>query len=146
MDADSGTRGFIGRLDRWLWKTGLRAAPVRAVLRNEILACGVAAIAGLALLPLGLWAISFALGLGLTAWIFGGWARFFSGARLSDGFSGAFLRAILFGWGTRLALFCVILYLALALLRASAIAVIAGMACGLGLGLLSYAGSMHKNK
>lgn len=146
MRADSGAGGPIGRLDRWLWARGLGPEPVRAVLRNEILACLAAAIIGLALLPLGLWAISFALGLGLMAWIFGGWARFFSGSGLSGAFSGAFMRAVLLRWGARLAIFCVLLYLALALLKASAIAIIAGMACGLGLGLLSYAGSMYKNK
>lgn len=139
-------RGPVGMLDTWLWARGLGPAPVRLVLRNEIILTVACAATGLALLAVSAWMLAFALGVGLMAWIFGGWTRFFSISGLGGGFSATFLRAVLLRWGVRLALFCVILYLALAVLRAPALAIILGMACGLAVGLLSFACGMYKNR
>lgn len=123
-------------LDAWLWRRGIRQPAIRALLCFEAVACGLALVAGAALVavtPLLLW---FGAGLAGMAWVFWGWARFFSrgaGSVRPGALMGALLR-----WGGRMLVFALALYGALRV-GASPIALAAGVAFGVAVGFAGYA-------
>ena len=131
----------IAALDAWLWRRGIREAAIRALLCRVAVTALLALAAGAALLavtPLLFW---FGAGLLAMTWIFWGWARFFSqpGGGLGPGaLMGALLR-----WAVRMLVFALGLFWALRA-GASPVALAAGVAVGLGVGLVSYASSARK--
>ena len=128
-------------LDAWLWRRGIREAAIRALLCRVAAAALLALAAGVALLavtPLLLW---FGAGLLAMTWIFWGWARFFS--RPGGGLGPGALMGALLRWAVRMLVFALGLYWALRA-GASPLALAAGVAVGLGVGLVSYAASARK--
>ncbi|WP_165078119.1 MULTISPECIES: hypothetical protein [unclassified Desulfovibrio] len=123
-------------LDAWLWRRGIRQPAIRGLLCFEAGACALALAAGAALLvvtPLLLW---FGAGLAGMAWVFWGWARFFS--RGSGSVQPGALMGALLRWGCRMLVFALALYGALRV-GASPIALAAGVAFGVAVGLAGYA-------
>ena len=130
-------------LDAWLWRRGIREAAIRALLCRVGAAALLALAAGTALLPVTPLIWWFGVGLTAMSWIFWGWARFFSrpGAGLGPGaLMGALLR-----WAVRMLVFALALYWALRA-GASPLALAAGVAAGLGVGLVSYAASARQGR
>lgn len=116
-------------LDGFLWRRNITHGMIRPLLRNQILAAGGCIILGGAIylaFPGLFW---FGMGLAAMTWTFWSWARFFSRVNIG-GYSSAFLRAVLIGFAGRLALLAFLLYVAMAMCRAPAGAVLAGMICG----------------
>ena len=101
----------------------------------------LALAAGAALLPVTPLIWWFGVGLAAMSWIFWGWARFFSRPGGSLG-SGALMGALL-RWAMRMLVFALALFWALRA-GASPLALAAGVAVGLGVGLVSYAASARK--
>lgn len=123
-------------LDGFLWHRDITHPIIRPVLRNEIFAAGSALIVGATLyaaFPTILW---FGAGLACISWIFWSWARFFLGSPWTGA---TVVRGILFGFGLRLIIIAILLYLALAWFNASPVALMAGMIGGAFLALASYA-------
>lgn len=130
-------------LDAWLWRRGVREPAIRALLCHEAAACALALAGGAALLavtPLLWW---FGVGLAAMTWIFWGWARFFS--RPGGGLEPGALMGALLRWAARMLVFALALYWALGA-GASPLALAAGVAAGLGVGLVSYARSTLKSR
>ena len=128
-------------LDAWLWRRGIREAAIRALLCRVAVAALMALAAGAALLavtPLLFW---FGVGLLAMTWIFWGWARFFS--RPGGGLGPGALMGALLRWAVRMLVFALGLFWALRA-GASPLALAAGVAVGLGVGLVSYAASARK--
>ena len=124
-------------LDAWLWRRGIRQPAIRALLCFEAAACALALAAGaaiLALTPLLLW---FGAGLAGMAWVFWGWARFFS-RMPEEGVEAGVLMGALLRWGGRMLVFALALYGALRV-GASPIALAAGVAFGVAVGFAGYA-------
>lgn len=131
----------IAALDAWLWRRGIREAAIRALLCRVAVAALVALAAGAALVavtPLFFW---FGVGLLAMSWIFWGWARFFS--RPGGGLGPGALMGALLRWAVRMLVFALGLFWALRS-GASPLALAAGVAAGLGVGLVSYAASARK--
>lgn len=123
-------------LDAWLWRRGIREPAIRGLLCVEAAACALALAAGALLFlvtPLLLW---FGAGLAGMAWVFWGWARFFSRGAASVQ-PGALMGALL-RWGARMLVFALALYGALRV-GASPIALAAGVAFGVAVGFAGYA-------
>ena len=125
-------------LDAWLWRRGIREPAIRALLCHVALAALLALAAGAVLMAVTAWLLWFGAGLAGMAWIFWGWARFFSrpgGAARPGALAGALLR-----WGLRMLVFALALY---GILRVggSPTGLAAGLAAGLAVGLVSYAAS-----
>ena len=128
-------------LDAWLWRRGIREPAIRALLRRVAAGALLALAAGVVLLavtPLLLW---FGVGFLAMTWIFWSWARFFS--RPGGGLGPGALMGALVRWAFRMLVFALGLYGALRA-GASPMALAAGVACGLGVGLVSYAGATRK--
>lgn len=133
----------IAALDAWLWRRGIREAAIRALLCRVAAATLLALAAGTALLavtPLLFW---FGAGLLAMTWIFWGWARFFS--RPGGGLGPGALMGALLRWAVRMLVFALGLFWALRA-GASPVALAAGVAVGLSVGLVSYASSARKGR
>lgn len=130
-------RKWIHKLEALLWRQGISHPVILPLLRNEFCAVIAVLLCGIALLPWTLWPLSFGLGLLCMAWILWAWARFFFRVPLGE-YSSAFLRAVLLNWLVRLMIVAILLYCALAIFKISALALLAGLASGLGLALLSF--------
>lgn len=131
----------IAALDAWLWRRGIREAAIRALLCRVAVAALVALAAGAALAAVTSLLLWFAVGLLAMTWIFWGWARFFS--RPGGGLGPGALMGALLRWAVRMLVFALGLYGALRV-GASPMALAAGVAVGLGVGLVSYAASARK--
>ena len=131
-------------LDGFLWHKDISHPIIRPLLRNMILAGGGAILAGAALYSVYPNIFWFAAGLICMTWIFWSWARFFLRISLHN-YGAALLRVVFSGFLLRLGLLAVLLYAAMAIFRASAIAIIAGMVSGAVLGLASYAWHLRKS-
>ena len=116
-------------LDGFLWQRNISHRLIRPMLRNQILVTGASILAG------GVCYFAFSqifwagVGLGIITWIFWSWARFFSQINLAE-YNAALLRIVLFRFGGRLALLAFLLYVALAVFKAAAGAIIVGMVGG----------------
>lgn len=128
-------------LDGFLWHKNIAHPIIRTILRNQILASGAALIFGAGLWVAFPWLFWFGIGLTAMAWIFWSWARFFFNTNLAE-YSSAFLRAVLLRFGLRFLLFAVGLFMALAFLHASAVAITAGLIAG---GVLALACLIYNN-
>ncbi|MDE7240640.1 hypothetical protein [Desulfovibrio sp.] len=128
-------------LDAWLWRRGIRDAAIRSLLCRVGAAALLALAAGAALLMVTSLLLWFGVGLLAMTWIFWGWARFFS--RPGGGLEPGALMGALLRWAARMLVFALGLYGAL---RAggSPLALAAGVAAGLGVGLVSYAASARR--
>lgn len=116
-------------LDGLLWRQGINHSLIGPLLRNQILVSGSCLLAGgiaYVFWPGVFW---FGAGMACMAWIFWSWARFFASAGLGQ-YNAAFLRAVLWSFGSRLVLMAVLLWLAMAFCGASAWAILAGVASG----------------
>lgn len=125
-------------LDGYLWHRNIPNYLIRPLLRNQILASGALILAGGACFfafPSLFWA-----GIGLLAitWVFWSWTKFFLRANIRD-YSSAFLRTVLLRFFGRLALFAFLLYVALAICKAPAGALLVGMVCGAAIAIISSA-------
>lgn len=125
-------------LDGFLWRRDISHPIIRPLLRNEILAAASCLLGGAVLYAAFPWLFWFGAGLLCMAWIFWGWARFFSHSPLGE-YSAAFLRSILFRFGGRLLALALGLYLALAQFRAPPGAILAGLGAGAFIAFASYA-------
>lgn len=124
-------------LDGFLWRKNIDHPVIRPVLRNEILACGSVIIAGAACYAAFPHIFWFGAGLFCMTWLFWSWARFFLKTPLGK-YSPAFMRSIILRFGLRLIILAVLLYFALAQLKAPVGAILAGLVCGSVLALVSY--------
>lgn len=125
-------------LDVFLWRRGIGHPVIRPLLRNLLFASALCLVPGAALYGLWPWLFWFGAGILCLGWLFWGWARFFS--RFSPGeYGSAFLRVIIFRFLGRLMLIAVLLYIALVLCAAPPGAILAGMICGTGLALATFA-------
>lgn len=131
----------LAALDAWLWRRGIREPAIRLLLCRVAAAAALALAAGAALLAVTAWLLWFGLGLAAMTWIFWGWARFFS--RPGGGAQPGALVGALVRWAARMLVFALALYWALRG-GASPVALAAGVAAGLGTGLVSYAASTRK--
>lgn len=125
-------------LDGFLWQRDITHHLIRPLLRNQILAAGACILAGGAcylVFPGLFWA---GMGLMTMVWVFWSWARFFSRINLGA-YSAPFLRTVLWRCGGRLALLAVLLYVALAVCKAPAGAILAGMVGGAVIAIASAA-------
>lgn len=125
-------------LDGYLWHRNIRHRLIRPMLRDMILASGLCVLAGGALWAVWPPVFWFASGLVCMTWVFWSWARVFHRVSM-DNFGAALLRLVLAGFFLRLVLLAVLLYIAMAIFNASAVAIAAGMAAGGFLGLALYA-------
>ena len=125
-------------LDAWLWRRGIREPAIRALLCRVAAAALLALAAGAALLAVTAWLLWFGAGLAAMAWIFWSWARFFS--RPGGGVRPGALMGALARWALRMLIFALALYGALRI-GAAPLALAAGVAAGVAVGLVSYAAS-----
>lgn len=125
-------------LDGFLWHRDISHPIIRPLLRNEILAAGLAILLGAALYAVFPWFFWFACGLVCMTWIFWSWTRFFTRVPL-DNFGLVLFKAVFAHFGLRLIVFSLLLYVALAIFNAPADAIIAGMLAAGALGLGTYA-------
>lgn len=132
-------------LDGFLWHRDISHPVIRPLLRNEILASGSCIIIGGALYLVFPWLFWFGCGLLCMAWIFWSWAKFF--LKMDPAAYGtAFIRAFFLNFGLRFLLLAFLLYLALAVCQAPVSALLAGLACGAGLALISYAQNVRAGR
>lgn len=128
-------------LDGFLWHRDITHPIIRPLLRNEILAAGICVILGGAFYLVFPWLFWFGCGLLCMVWVFWSWAKFFLKMNPMD-YGSAFIRAFFMNFGLRFLALAFLLYLALAVFRAPVSALLAGLACGAALALLSYARNM----
>lgn len=124
-------------LDGYLWHRHITHHLIRPVLRNQILISGAALLFGAVVYAAYPWLFWCGAGMICMTWIFWSWARFFLKIDLGQ-YSPAFLRAILLGFGLRLIIIAILLYMALAWAHASAQAILIGMVAGAFLAILNY--------
>lgn len=124
----------VYRLDRWLWRRGFAAGPVRTGARVLILLAAALLAAGIVLLPLAAWPFWLGVGAALSAWNFYSLALFVQHAFPSGNEGGAAFstaRRLLFGQllrsNLRLFITGFFVYTALVVFRASPFAVAAGL-------------------
>lgn len=125
-------------LDGYLWRKGITHRAIRPLLRNQILASGMCLLFGgvcFLIWPNLFWT---GMGLAIMAWSFWSWAHFFMKTSVRESRSAVLSAALLRFFG-RLALIAFLLYVALAVCKASAGAIITGMACSVALALASCA-------
>lgn len=116
-------------LDGFLWRRDITHGMIRPLLRNQILAAGGCVLLGGACYFVFSGIFWFGMGLAAITWVFWSWAKFFLRVNIGE-YSSAFLRAILLRFMGRLALIAFLLYVALAVCKASVGAILAGMVCG----------------
>ena len=130
-------RQCIHKLETLLWRQGISHPVILPLLRNEICVASFALLCSFVFLPFSSWPLSFGLGLFCMAWILWSWARFFFRVPIGE-YSLAFLRAVLLRWLVRLLILAILLYYALIEFKASPGALLAGLASGVALALLSF--------
>ena len=129
-------------LDAFLWHKDISHPIIRPVLRNLIFASAASILVGAALYAIYPQIFWFACGLLCINWIFWSWARLFLRISLEN-YGSALLRMVFISFMLRLALVAILLYFAMAVFKASAIAIIAGMITGGLLSLVAYAWNMR---
>lgn len=125
-------------LDGFLWHKNIAHPIIRPLLRNLILASGLGILSGAALYAVYPGVFWFSCGVICSLWIFWSWTRLFSRFSLEN-YGAALLRIVFTSFALRLVLLAILLYIAMAIFNASAIAIIAGMTSGSILGLATYA-------
>lgn len=131
-------------LDGFLWRKGIDHPIIRPTLRNEIMASGLCVLGGGALYAILPWLFWFGCGLFCMCWIFWSWAGFFARIQGMD-LGTAILRAVIINFLGRLLLLACLLYVALAIFKAPAPALLAGLVGGGLLALASYAINSRAN-
>lgn len=125
-------------LDAGLRRLGLDHPVITPTLRN---ACCVALLllaAGSVVWPHARWPFWFGAGTAMSAWLLGGWARFFLRRPLGD-FSTALLRVVFLRFGAHLVVPAAVLYFAIVECAASPVALLAGLTLGLFVALATFA-------
>lgn len=124
----------VDRVDRWLWRRGFAAGPVRTGARALILLAAALLAAGLALSPLTAWPFWLGAGAALSAWNFYSLALFVQRAfpTGNDGAaSSSIARRLLLGQllrsNLRLFITGFFVYTALVAFRANPFALVAGL-------------------
>ncbi len=130
-------------LDGFLWHKDISHPVIRPVLRNQILGSGFCLLAGVAVYVVFPWLFWFGAGCACMTWIFWNWARFFLSQPVQD-FGSMFLRSIS-RFGLRYLLLAVALYFSLTLFHALVSALLAGLAAGAALALITCARVMKQS-
>jgi hypothetical protein len=125
-------------LDAFLWRQGLWHPTIGPLLRNIGVLSLLCLTAGGVLFVLTPWLFWFGMGMFFMATIFLGLARFFLRSGLGD-YSTAFLRIVLWRWGSRLLILAGLLYVALIVCKAPPDAILGGLTAGIATALLTYA-------
>lgn len=131
-------------LDGFLWHKDISHPIIRPLIRNEIMAAGFLILAGAACHAVFPWLFWFGCGMAGMAWIFWGWARFFSRLDIAN-YGAALMRAVFITFWLRLIVLAILLYIALAWLDAPVMAITAGFIAGSALALISYALNMKNS-
>ncbi|MBO4300657.1 MAG: hypothetical protein J5861_03545 [Desulfovibrio sp.] len=118
---------MIHSLDAWLWRQGIDHPVIRLVLRNEMLFSTLFLVTGVALFAFTSWIFWFGAGAFLLVWTLWALARFFLHRELGD-FSSAFLRVVIVRWLARFLIMGVLLYVAIVIFHAPAMALAGGLA------------------
>lgn len=125
---------IVDRVDRWLWRRGFRAEPVRVVTRSLFLAAAALLALGALALPLARWPFWLGAGAALSAWNFYSLAFFVQRAfprPTAEDPDPAASRALLLGQllrsNLRLFITGILVYMALVVFRANPFALVAGL-------------------
>lgn len=130
-------------LDGFLWHKNISHSIIRPVLRNLILVSGLCLLLGAAFYTIYPEAFWYACGLLCMSWIFWSWARLFLRISLQN-YGAALLRMVFISFMLRLALLAILLYFAMTVFNASAIAIVAGMVTGGVISLAAFAWNLRK--
>lgn len=128
-------------LDGFLWRKDISHPIIRPLIRNEIMACGLCMLAGAAVYAVFSWLFWFGAGICCMTWLFWSWARFFL-RRPPQNYGPGSLMPVIMRFGLRMIVVAALLFLALAVFRAAAAAILAGLVTGAVLALVSYAWNM----
>ena len=113
-------------LDGYLWQRDISHPVIRPVLRNAIFAGCLLLLAGAALYGAFPWLFWLAAGFAAMIWVFWSWAALFSRG-LPASFGKALLKSVVLRFYLRLIAFAALLYLALAVFKTPAEAIVAGV-------------------
>lgn len=131
-------KNVLHGIEKWLWRSGMHNPRVRAVVCVQIaFALGLLAL-GAALAPLTRWPLWFAVGALIFANVFWGLARHLLRVTLTA-YSSGLLLGLLLRAGARLLFTGAVLYAALILCSAPAVALVGGVAAGVAVALGTYA-------
>ncbi|HJA78557.1 hypothetical protein [uncultured Desulfovibrio sp.] len=130
---------LLTALDAWLWRRGIGHMQIRPLLRNLMLLSALLLATGGAVVLCGWGASLLWLGTGcaLMTWIFWELARFFLRRPLSEN-GMAMFPLLLLRWGLRFGVAAGIVYLVLAVGRASPLVFVAGVVLAEIVALASY--------
>ena len=131
-------------MDGYLWRKGVSHPVIRPLLRNEIFAAALCLLAGSIAYVKTALIFWFGCGLSCYLWIFWNWTKLFLTNPPGD-YSRAFSRVIILRFALRLFLWGLLLYVTVALLHASSMAILAGIITGTVLALASYALNMSRS-
>lgn len=124
-------------LDAWLGRRGVQNPVVRAVVRIDLLFSTLFLLAGAGLFFFTQWLFWFAIGHLLMAMTFWGLARQFPDLRPGDWDNGVLLRTI-FRWLARMLLATLVIYVAIVLCKAPAVAILSGLTLALAVGTVTW--------
>lgn len=125
-------------LDAWLWRSGMHNPLVRAMVRAQAVFAGAALLAGASAAAFSLWPLWFAVGAVIFANVCWGLARHFSRVALTP-YSPRLVMGVFLRSGARLLCVGGVLYAALVVCRAPAVALVCGITAGTAVVLGSYA-------
>ncbi len=128
----------VQKLNGWLWRRGFDIPAIRRMMLWQLLFAMCSLLVGCALLPWTSWILFFTAGLAIFLNIFWGIARHIMRLTLTAYSMGLFA-GFLLRMGLRMVITAVVLYVLLVTLKASPVALVAGVVASMAVALGAFA-------
>ncbi len=126
------------KIEKWLWKRGIYLPQIRALLRDQICFVILCLAAAIFFIPFSAKVLHFTVGSFIFTFMFGGIAKHLLSLNL-NGFSTGLFMFVLLGTTIRLGFAALILYVALIMYDASAMALAGGVTASMAIALGTFA-------